>query len=67
MAYMEEGEVLVPLDAMGGAYQRLAHHRRMGKYVQVSARCAIFCRLLQSCEGQVTALVTQHHGRRESM
>ena len=40
MAYMEEGEVLVPLDAMGGAYQRLAHHRRMGKYVQVSARYA---------------------------
>ena len=40
MAYMEEGEVMVPLDAMGDTYQRLARHRRMGKYVQVSARCA---------------------------
>ena len=38
MAYMEEGEVLVPMDAMGDTFQRLARHRRMGKYVQVSAR-----------------------------
>ena len=41
MVYMEEGELLVPLDTMGDAFQRLAHHKRMGKYVTASARCAI--------------------------
>ena len=39
MVYMEEGELLVPLDSMGDTFQRLAHHKRMGKYVTASARC----------------------------
>ena len=43
MVYMEEGELLVPLDSMGDAFQRLAHHKRMGKYVTASARCACSC------------------------